>query len=108
MKLIYVSGPYSAGYGRSIADNIAVARTAAIRIWDSGNAALCPHLNTAHFEEDCRAEWIDYITGDLIMVERCDAVVMLPNWRQSRGAVQEHDHAVSHGKPVYEWPELPR
>ena len=47
--ILYLSGPYSAGNGRTVADNIAVARTHAEAAWRQGWAAFCPHLNCAGF-----------------------------------------------------------
>jgi hypothetical protein len=100
MRLVYISGPYSPGHGRSISENIAIAREHAIKVWERGDVALCPHLNTAHFEDDCSATYDDYISGDLLMVERCDVIYMLPYWEESGGASWEHEHAIVHGIDV--------
>jgi hypothetical protein len=109
MKLVYVSGPYSAGIPtlktlgggeNTVHQNINVARQHAIKIWNRGDAALCPHLNTAHFEYDCDATYEQYIEGDLLMVERCDVIYMLPNWKHSQGAIREHQLAVDIGKEI--------
>lgn len=101
--LIYVSGKYSG----DIAKNIAEARKVAIRLWEKGHAVLCPHLNTQHFEMDCNAEYDDYVNGDLEMVVRCDAMVMIPGWEDSRGAVIEKIYAESLGIPIYNFPDTP-
>jgi hypothetical protein len=104
LKLVYVSGPYSAGIPtlktigggeNTVHQNINVARQHAIKIWNRGDAAICPHLNTAHFEYDCDATYEQYIAGDLLMVERCDVIYMLPNWEFSKGAIMERDRAIS-------------
>jgi hypothetical protein len=107
MKLVYISGPYSAyeipgmdGDYFSSAYNINVARQHAIKIWNRGDAAICPHLNTAHFEYDCDAAYEQYIEGDLLMVDRCDVIYMLPNWRYSKGAILEHARAVLMDKEI--------
>ena len=97
--LIYTAGPYSG----DIDANIAEARKWAILLWEAGHAVVCPHLNTAHMDKDCKASYEDYIAGDLKMVARCDAIFMLPNWEQSKGAKIEHAYALAHDIPVYLW-----
>ena len=53
--ILYISGPYSPGNGRTIAENIAVARAHAVAAAKAGWMPFTPHLNTAHFEVDARA-----------------------------------------------------
>lgn len=42
----------------------------------------------------------DYMHICLAMIDVCDAVYFLNNWRQSEGAKQEHEYAVAHGKKI--------
>lgn len=100
--LIYIAGLYTKG---DIDANISAARKVAIEVWESGNWALCPHLNTAHFEQDCRASYEDYMAGDLRMIATCDAILMLPSWQESNGAKIEHEYAKSIGLPIYYYPD---
>jgi len=51
--ILYIAGPYSAGNGRTVADNIAVARRYAVAAANAGWMPFTPHLNTAGFEIDC-------------------------------------------------------
>lgn len=101
--LVYVSGPYRG----DVKANIETASQVAAQLWEIGHAVICPHANTAHFEERCTATWEDYIRGDLNMITRCDALVMLPNWQESPGAVVEHGYATGLGVPIYFAPDLP-
>lgn len=101
--IVYIAGPYRG----NVDQNIQMARDAALKIWDSGNFAMCPHLNTAHFEEDLELSGKDYVDRDLQMLSRCDAILMLPGWQESLGATREHDYAVEQDIPVYFFPELP-
>mgnify|MGYP002777089094 CR=1 FL=1 len=91
--LIYIAGPY--------AENIAVARAAAIAVWELGHIAICPHLNTAHFEEDSGLGDEVYLAGDLEILRRCDAILMLPGSDCSEGATSEMHFAVDRAIPVY-------
>lgn len=100
--LAYVSGPYRDKRGTAyVEDNIRAAEEVAKSLWQMGYAVICPHANTRHFDGIVGAD--DFIEGDLVLVERCDLVVFLPNWAHSQGAKQEFRHAVQHGKPVYLW-----
>lgn len=105
--LVYVSGPYSGVDYEAIDRNIEQSRHIATVLWERGHAALCPHLNTAHFETDCDATYEQYINGDLLMLARCDAIVMTPNWESSNGANIEKSYADRLGIPVYYYPDLP-
>lgn len=92
--LVYISGPYTVG---NIDQNIVKARAMAIKLWEAGFAVICPHLNTANFEQDCDAIYSDFLEGDLRMIEGCDAMLMLKGWDSSPGARQEREHAQSLG-----------
>jgi len=104
MKVAYISGPYRAGHGRTVLENIRVAEKYAIKYWREGYAVVCPHLNTAHFDgvvPDAR-----FLEGDLEFIKRLhdtDAMVMLPNWMESKGAIQEQELAMERGlRIIYE------
>lgn len=101
--IIYTVGPYSG----DIEKNIASAREWAIKLWEAGHAVICPHLNTAHMDKDCRATYGDFIAGDLKIISRCDAIFMLPGWTISRGAQTEIAYAEAHNIPVYFYPDIP-
>ena len=99
--LVYVSGKYTDETTDKVRENILVAREYALAIWELGFTAICPHLNTAHFEESKVLGYDDYIEGDLAMLERCDGIYMLPNWKDSNGAKIELEYAVSEKLPVF-------
>ncbi len=104
--VLYISGPYSAGYGRTVADNIAIARAHAEAAARKGWMPFTPHLNTAHFEASCpNVSHQEWLAGDLAILDRLDpardAVLMLPRWILSRGAKVEHEAALSRNLQVY-------
>lgn len=43
----------------------------------------------------------DYMHLTLAALEICDAVYMLTDWQDSKGAKMEHDRAIMTGKPVF-------
>lgn len=104
--LIYVSGPYS-GTPEQTKNHIAAARQVSIKLWEMGHAVICPHLNTANFELDCKATYEQYIEGDLNMIARCDALVMLPGWEGSKGAKIEYSYASALDIPIFQSTDLP-
>lgn len=106
--LVYLAGPYTATGDKSVDDHIEQARRVAVELWDKGYYVITPHLNTAHFEKYCQvADWSTFMEGDLRMIAACDVVVLLPGWRQSRGACIERNYALRRGKVVCEYPNLP-
>ena len=106
--LIYTAGPYSASAGAgTVEENITRARDVAARLWDMGYSVICPHMNTAGFEKLTQLSNEQFVDRDLEIVERCDGLVMLPYWEQSRGAIREHVHAREHGLQIWIWPDVP-
>ena len=110
--ILYLSGPYSPGNGRSVEDNIAVARKYAVAAVKAGWFPFTPHLNTAHFEDFCpnvsHQEWLD---GDLTILRLLPrvraAVLLLPGWEQSKGARLERDWAIHLNLEVFDPPATP-
>jgi len=110
--ILYLSGPYTPANGRTVADNIAIARSYAVAAARAGWFPFTPHLNTAGFEIDCpeisHQEWLD---GDLailrLLARARAAVLMLPGWEQSKGARLERDWAIHLNLEVFDPPATP-
>lgn len=101
-EVIYISGKYSASTAEGIKDNIKTAKMVAVSLWEHKFTALCPHLNTANFEDESKAiTWEDYLEGDKVLVDRSDAILMLPGWEDSKGARVEFDYAKLHSMPIF-------
>jgi hypothetical protein len=97
----YVSGPYTATTKAERQANIDAALRVGAQLWEAGYPAITPHGNTANFEELCACAYDDYITGDLEILSRCDAVVMAPGWETSKGAKIEREYALNHGIAIF-------
>jgi len=95
--LIYVAGPYRGNVDK----NVQAARDCAIALWGAGHAVICPHANTYRMDEGTGITSDDLIKGDLNMLARCDAIMMLPGWEDSEGATIELKHADALGIPIY-------
>ena len=68
---------------------------------EMGYTVFTPHLNTSHFEVDCKCVWRDYIDVDLEFLRRSDIIFMLPCWEDSVGAKVELDFAKANNIPDY-------
>lgn len=101
MKIAYVGGPYRAGTVHGIAANIRAAEAVAVELWRMGWAVICPHLNSAFLDGAVLDE--AFLAGDLEIMARCDALVLIEGWQHSQGATAERQHALEIGIPVYEW-----
>ena len=101
MKLVYVAGPYRAEAEFGVLENIRRAEKVALEVWRAGAACICPHKNTAFFggAADDRV-WLE---GDLEIIRRCDAIVLVEGWQNSTGTLAEIKLASELGLPVFEW-----
>ncbi len=99
MKVVYVAGPYRGDSAWDIECNIRRAEELALAVWLMGAAAICPHTNTRFFQGATDDKvWLD---GDLAILQRCDAILMTPDWAASTGATIEHDLAGEVGVPIF-------
>jgi nucleoside 2-deoxyribosyltransferase len=99
MRVIYVAGKFRGPSHWHIHENIRAAERVALEVWRLGAAALCPHANTAHFQDAAPDHvWLD---GDLALLERCDALLTVDNWTDSKGAQAEVAHAITKAIPVF-------
>jgi len=98
--VVYVAGPYRAPTEREVVENIRRAEAVALEFWKRGVPTICPHMNTRLLGGAAPDEvWLE---GDLIMLGRCDALVLVPDWQKSSGTVTERNRAHVARMPVYE------
>lgn len=105
VKLLYLAGPFGAPEGdpdplHTVNENILAASRIALEAARAGWMPVCPHKNSAGFEhtEIPTAFWYE---GDIALMLRCDAVLMLPGYERSKGALAELDTAKAAGMGVY-------
>lgn len=88
--LIYVSGKFTDENKDAEARNIELAMQATETLRKAGFSVFCPHRNGWYIDG---LEYGDYLDEDLVIMRRCDCILMLPNWHYSNGAKIEHDEA---------------
>lgn len=102
MKLIYIAGAYSAPTPEGVAENCAIARAAgASLVQKAGPIAfpVIPHQTGRDIEHI--GDYSYWIAATLALMKRCDAVLALPRWEQSRGAMAEVRTADREPMPVF-------
>lgn len=58
--------------------------------------------NPAEINADPTAEWVECMRADIARLVTCEVIVMLPGWKNSRGATLEHHIAQALGMFVVE------
>ena len=102
MKMIYISGPMS----NTPNSNFEAFDKAEKQLVKLGYNVLNPHkicdeLNTRFFEMGKNPEYEDYLKEDILqMLSKCDKVLVLKGWRQSKGAKLEIATAIACGLDV--------
>jgi len=101
LKVAYVAGPYRAPTPYQTLRNIHEAEYVALKLWQLGYAVICPHKNTSMFDGECEdSVWLD---GYLEILKRCDILVLINGWADSKGSIMERDLAILKGIPVYQF-----
>lgn len=95
---VYISGPMTDCPGYNF-DNF---EKAAELIEAGGDVSVSPADMTGVKEG---WEWEDYLREDLRLILDCDAIVLLPGWKESRGARLEYDTAKRLGLKMAEFDE---
>jgi len=102
-RLIFVSGKYTARTEAERRENVELATTVGHVLRQLGFEAIVPHVAVLPpLEPDPERAWKIAMKTCLVMLQRCDSLVLVPNWRDSRGARIERWFALKRGIPVFE------
>lgn len=108
MKLLYIAGRYRGRTREAVESNISAARFMGRLATERNWMPVIPHLNTADFEHSTDKDDQFWLDGTLTLMQKCDAVLMVPGWKESSGATTEHNLAKRMGIPIfYTFEELP-
>jgi len=100
---VYVAGPYTPHDGREETrlENVRRASEVAQQLLRAGHIPFCPHTMTAGWEATCGYD--DFLRLGFEWLADCDAILLLPGWETSRGAILEKAEADRLGIPAYVW-----
>lgn len=97
--LIYIAGPYRGSTAWDVEKNIRAAEQLALRVWDLGGVAVCPHTMNRFFNgrlPDARV-----LPAMIALMRRCDAVAVTPIFAGSTGTSDELADAFMRRQPVF-------
>lgn len=98
MRVAYIAGPYRASTIAGVVANIRAAEAVAAKYWRLGYAVHCPHKNSGLMDGICSDDvWLN---GGLEILRRCDTIVMMENYIDSEGSVDELEVARLQGLEV--------
>ena len=104
-KLVYVAGRYTGKDMFEVEGNVRAAKAVALELGRRRIQFICPVIHTAHFESYLGDEDPGYdfwIGMTMEMLRRCDAVFLVSNWKQSKGATAEFEFARANGTPIFD------
>lgn len=87
--LIYVAGPYMGPSDEAVDRNVQAAAAAGQEIMRRGQVAVVPHTMMYRWDVEAGFPAEAFCKTDLRILERCDAICMIGDWGNSRGAVGE-------------------
>ena len=99
--LVYLSGPITPKGMRTAEDNVVQGLAFHIALANEGIPNIAPQL-VGMFPSAWNVKWTTWIDFDLAILDFCTHVLMLPGWRESRGANMEYDYALTKGIPIFE------
>ena len=105
MKIVYIAGPFRADTAWGVELNVRRAEGWGLRVAKMGAMPLIPHTNTRFFHGLLTdAFWIE---GTAELLRRCDAILTIPGWEDSSGALAEFELAGELGLPQFTTMGLP-
>uniref|UniRef100_A0A6M3IYL3 DUF7768 domain-containing protein n=1 Tax=viral metagenome TaxID=1070528 RepID=A0A6M3IYL3_9ZZZZ len=99
-KLVYIAGPYRDANAWMVHCNVNHAESLAMRVARRGMMPLCPHTNTRNFNGTLTDEF--WLAGTMLILSRCDAMMLTDDWITSSGARAEVEYAEANSIPVFE------
>jgi hypothetical protein len=106
-ELIYIAGKYTDPTHNGVWENVERAKQAIPKLYKQGYLPFCPHTMSSFMGGSLSSNPVTDYEGwleiDFAFLRKCDAIYMLKDWEQSKGAVREHELAKELGlKIIYE------
>lgn len=102
---VYIAGPYTAGTDAEVMSNVRAAISMADTLRSAGFQVYVPHLS--HFWHiRLGREYEDWLDQGFFWLGKCNVVLLLPGWENSKGAKLEYERARSLSMPIYDAHEI--
>lgn len=98
--LIYIAGPFRGPTPLDVRRNVEAARDLGFEVAGLGGFPVIPHTMTADFDKQLTDEF--WLRGTLDLLKVCEAIVLAPTWRTSRGATEEYRLALELQLPIFD------
>lgn len=105
-KLWYFAHPYSAKDVGGERRNFELCCIRAAKLLKLGYKLYVPICHTHPMHEAGPQSWEFWLELDKLFVDRCDGIILGPNWAFSRGCNKELNWFKEAGKPVLEYERL--
>lgn len=107
MPVIYVAGPYRGLNREAVELNIQSAKAVGLEAIKRGWSPIIPHMNTAHLDALINLDDQFWLDATMALLQRCDALVLCPEWKRSAGTMAELNEAERRGIDIYSIDMLP-
>lgn len=99
-KVVYVSGPITAGSAWEVEQNVRAAEAASAELFRRGVTNICVHSQGRFM--DGLLEHGQWMAHDFAILDRCDGLlVCVENFAHSKGTVMEVNRALETGKRCF-------
>lgn len=92
IALCYIAGPFRGPTPWAVEQNVRKAEAFGLKVAELGGMPIIPHTNTRFFDKLLTDEF--WIEGTKKLLERCDCLVLTPEWARSTGSRGEKAHAI--------------
>jgi hypothetical protein len=102
LPMIYVGGPFTNienGNMKSLTD---IASDVSLELWERGWSVISCHKNLQGYLVTDKVPYDQWIKGTLSQIARCDAVIFIGDWENSKGCLMEMKFANDRHIPVYD------
>jgi hypothetical protein len=99
IKLGYIAGKYTGKTSWEVKKNIEKAQELGFQVHLLGLFPVIPHSNSAFMEDYQPVDW--WYLGTQELEKKCDCIIMLNGWQESKGSIAEHELAIKLHMPIF-------
>ena len=101
MKLVYVAGPFRAPTPWGVEQNVRRAEEWGLRVAKvPALVPVIPHSMFRYYDGQGHDDY--WLAATLAIMERCDALLLVPGWESSAGSRAERERAIEAGLIVFD------